>query len=358
MSTSALPVEQFAAQVRSRYPGAYDHIPDQELADKIVAKYPQYKDNILPAAGAAETIANIIPEGEAAEKTRQRADPTALNEPSRDFPGTPKMGAARNVEYRLERYNPAAQLATAAISAPSSVGLVRMGIANPVAAARMIGGSAAGSTLGGYGGRAVGGIWGDEGRKVGEEIGGVVGGLGGGYLGARGLEIPGRGSLMKSLFGGSEEAPKPEFVSIRQSPSFDPVAYKQGAAERMSARPSTIDPVRQAVREGRAALIPTRMPKLPAPEPEPDEYALGKILRRPELVRKDPLGPMPIEKMGPRIPRPMTPLVGTPEEVANYEQRMRILNQEAKDAGIYHAARGSTKRKVDLPSRIGKRMSE
>lgn len=41
-----LSAKDFAARVRQKYPGAYDDLNDQVLVDKIVAKYPQYKDMI------------------------------------------------------------------------------------------------------------------------------------------------------------------------------------------------------------------------------------------------------------------------------------------------------------------------
>jgi hypothetical protein len=49
---------------------------------------------------------------------------------------------------------------------------------------------------------------------------------------------------------------------------------------------------------------------------------------------------------------PNTPLVGTPEEIAAYQQRMRILQQEAKDAGTYSAARGAISKNPNFQQRI------
>jgi len=46
MSTSPIPWDQFAKSVRDKYPGAYDHLSDSQLVGKVVAKYPQYKDNL------------------------------------------------------------------------------------------------------------------------------------------------------------------------------------------------------------------------------------------------------------------------------------------------------------------------
>lgn len=50
MSTTPLPIDQFAKKVRDKYPGAYDHLSDAQLVGKVVDKYPQYKDNIASYA--------------------------------------------------------------------------------------------------------------------------------------------------------------------------------------------------------------------------------------------------------------------------------------------------------------------
>lgn len=50
MSTQPLPIDQFAGKVRDKYPGAYDHLSDSELVNRVVTKYPAYKDNIASYA--------------------------------------------------------------------------------------------------------------------------------------------------------------------------------------------------------------------------------------------------------------------------------------------------------------------
>jgi hypothetical protein len=42
-----LSVEDFATKVRARYPGAYDHVPDRELAERVIHKYPVYADRVI-----------------------------------------------------------------------------------------------------------------------------------------------------------------------------------------------------------------------------------------------------------------------------------------------------------------------
>lgn len=69
MSTTPTPqpmdFSDFASQIRAKYPGAYDHIPDQELAQKVVDKYPQYKSQVnlpppMPSAPAVVPEAGML----------------------------------------------------------------------------------------------------------------------------------------------------------------------------------------------------------------------------------------------------------------------------------------------------------
>src|SRR5271157_4158969 len=52
MSTTPQPLSasDFAAKVRAKYPGAYDHLSDIQLVGKIVEKHPEYKDKIASYA--------------------------------------------------------------------------------------------------------------------------------------------------------------------------------------------------------------------------------------------------------------------------------------------------------------------
>lgn len=58
------------------------------------------------------------------------------------------------------------------------------------------------------------------------------------------------------------------------------------------------------------------------------------------------------------FPQPLRPLIGTPEEWATYDQQKAILTPEAADAGLYHAARGATSKKLTLQERMGKKLSQ
>lgn len=52
MSTTPIPIGQFAAAIRAKHPSAYDNRSDAELVQAYVNKYPAYKDRV---AGFAET---------------------------------------------------------------------------------------------------------------------------------------------------------------------------------------------------------------------------------------------------------------------------------------------------------------
>jgi hypothetical protein len=52
MATSTLNLQDFAAKLRAKYPGSYDHLSDTQLVGKVITKYPEYKDKIT---GMAET---------------------------------------------------------------------------------------------------------------------------------------------------------------------------------------------------------------------------------------------------------------------------------------------------------------
>src|SRR5438309_11501089 len=73
-----LSVQQFAARLRTKYPGSYDDLPDDVLTERVVEHYPQYKGMLAapsspPQATAApqdsqpqptlqERIGNLIPD--------------------------------------------------------------------------------------------------------------------------------------------------------------------------------------------------------------------------------------------------------------------------------------------------------
>jgi hypothetical protein len=46
MATQPLSIDQFAEAIKSKYPGTYDHLDNQELSNRILAKYPQYRTQV------------------------------------------------------------------------------------------------------------------------------------------------------------------------------------------------------------------------------------------------------------------------------------------------------------------------
>jgi hypothetical protein len=92
MGTPALSIPDFANLIRSKNPGAYNDIADNDLAQKVLAKYPQYSDMVAGAyqtrpgapvqnvrdTGGQQTnyagLQEIVPkEGETFEDTMRRA---------------------------------------------------------------------------------------------------------------------------------------------------------------------------------------------------------------------------------------------------------------------------------------------
>lgn len=48
-TTPKFTVEQFASAIRKKHPGAYDTLSDEDLTRKVLLKYPQYQDALLPS---------------------------------------------------------------------------------------------------------------------------------------------------------------------------------------------------------------------------------------------------------------------------------------------------------------------
>jgi len=49
MNPQKYTLQQFGQQIKSKYPGAYDNIPDEQLGQQVIQKYPQYGANIVQA---------------------------------------------------------------------------------------------------------------------------------------------------------------------------------------------------------------------------------------------------------------------------------------------------------------------
>ena len=191
MSTTPLPIDQFAQKVRGAYPGVYDHLGDGDLVSKIVSKYPEYKQSIdqnIPDATAQAHASVVAP-------LKEKGRIAGISAPGETGePGTPSDEASN-----------------AGLSA-TALGLV----ANPMATVRGIAGAAAGAGLGGYGGKEIGGIFGQPG--MGEKIGSTVGGLAGGFMGARGSEVPSKGGLLRGLLFGKGKIAPPFETPVETDP--------------------------------------------------------------------------------------------------------------------------------------------
>lgn len=74
MSTTPLPIDQFAAKVRGKYPGAYDHLSDAQLVQKVVDKHPEYKESI---ASFSPTQAEQLPPRSVTDAFDPKAEGTA-----------------------------------------------------------------------------------------------------------------------------------------------------------------------------------------------------------------------------------------------------------------------------------------
>jgi len=101
----------------------------------------------------------------------------------------------------------------------------------------------------------------------------------------------------------------------------------------------------------RAAAM-AKGPSIPiqnSPYFDPEAYKAGRA----GIPPTDPYAPPSTVAMS----KPLRPLVGTPEDWQTYDQQMSILRPEASDAGVYHAARGSATRNVNLQQRIGNRIT-
>lgn len=222
--------------------------------------------------------------------------------------------------------------------------------------------TAIGGTIGAIGGEragsAVGGLAGPTGREVGGTIGSIAGGALGGGMAANMRRLPatfeeataGQPGRIKPMPMGIQRAipewmvPKGRIGSLTNpGPPIDLLrdemysdiggrVLQRGKEENaIATQARRNDPLALAVREGRAAKLPVRMPHINESLTE-----TGKPTGAPPLI----------------------PLIGTPEEWNAYDQKMNILRNEAKTAGTYHAARGGAGKPSNLQQRIGKRLSQ
>jgi hypothetical protein len=278
--------------------------------------------------------------------------------------------------------------------------------------------TAIGGTIGAIGGEragsAVGGLAGPTGREIGGTIGSLAGGALGGGMAANMRRLPATfeeaaasqpGRIRPMPMGiqraipewmvpkgriGSVTNPGPPIDALRDemySDLGDRLVQRGKEETSLAAQARRNDPLALAVREGRAARLPTRMPTITAPEPElgtaenpawhsklPDRFPAPERPIDPLAlaIREGRAAQLPVrmphvqsmtvlDESGNPIAAgnaPLRPLIGMPDEWNAYDQKMNVLRNEAKTAGTYHAARGGVGKKTNLQQRLGKKLSE
>jgi hypothetical protein len=103
MATTPLTVDKFAAQIKAKYP-QYATIPDAQLVEKVVTKYPQYKSRLGGAAPSAPSDANI----RTAPSTAPAFPTRVLDQFSKDMQGAADFPASamRDARSRYQARNP------------------------------------------------------------------------------------------------------------------------------------------------------------------------------------------------------------------------------------------------------------
>lgn len=143
-------------------------------------------------------------------------------------------------------------------------------------------------------------------------------------------------------YAGEEEppSPMPKFGAAKTPPSHLGEAWS-GERTGLPYQPNPRFEPRPAV----APPIPSR----PGLMLGPGEGAIeGEVM--PKTSKPVDLNARARGKMAP----PLRPLVGSPEDWQTYDQQMSVLKPEARDAGMFSAARGAVNRTPDYQVRIGK----
>lgn len=93
----ATPPSTLAGKIRAKYPGAYDNLSDSDLEQKIIAKYPQYKDMATPAAPSSSVPTGAsIADQLAAKTTGISAGPTGPIAKLRQMMNPTQQGAEQH----------------------------------------------------------------------------------------------------------------------------------------------------------------------------------------------------------------------------------------------------------------------
>ena len=104
-----LSIKDFAGKIRARYPGAYDHVPDRELAERVIRKYPVYADSVdlaRPTTAQVQPAAQMLSPtpgqpSSLAPIARVPINPPVSNPPGPTFIGQPKSPEEAELQFTL-----------------------------------------------------------------------------------------------------------------------------------------------------------------------------------------------------------------------------------------------------------------
>lgn len=134
---------EFAARIRAIHPGAYDDIPDQELTDRVLKKYPQYQDMVGPA---------VNPMGNVPVQPGGLTQSQIQAEPGIHIPVLSQLLAAAQGQYSLQGADiPQSTFRKGTALLPYAGGALGGLAGSPLGPAVSIGGAA----IGGAGGQAL-----------------------------------------------------------------------------------------------------------------------------------------------------------------------------------------------------------
>lgn len=103
---------------------------------------------------------------------------------------------------------------------------------------------------------------------------------------------------------------------------------------------------------GPYAEIPIKAPKIPEPGLSSIAERDATRMNVPYAGEEEASQAAEIAGRDNSFPKPLRPVVGTPEEFQTYDNQMSRLKQEASDAGTYSAARGKVAKKLNYQQRI------
>lgn len=332
---------EFAQRIKSGHP-EYAQLDDQELANRVLAKFPQYRqhvDMVAPAPKQPSTYDQLTAPGSSAGAMEFDAKHPIAGKFLRAFDaaGGAVLGLPGSVYH--------------AFADPTTDGRSKW----EAVPERLLGGEATAQALQDYG----------SGKVTPQGALSVLPealGTGAGTVAGTGLAMKGLGGVTRP---GLAKAAR---LGARVS-DFDltkPLSLAKPALEHVADRLENKAPT-----ERDATLVKSNIPEYageeePSPLGSPENPGIhSKIpLRTPKsvLAEETPTGSTQLSQYGsPRRGRmgpPLRPNVFSSEEAAQiYDNQMARLGAEAKDAGMYSAARGAVRRIPDYQERIGRTLN-